>query len=97
MKLFDDNKAKIIFQSQVKLRITYELENEAVDLNKQPNALIWAIKVKEDQQEMLDKLKRKCMRHFIALPDQKSLINYLMVVLDGERVAARIKQFMCMI
>ena len=46
---------------------------------------------------MLDKLKRKCMRHFVALPDQKSLINYLMTVLDGERVAARVKQFMCMV
>ena len=33
----------------------------------------------------------------IALPDQKSLINYLMAVFDGERVTARVKQFMCMI
>ena len=86
-----------MFQSEVKLRITYELENEAVDLQTKPNSLIWNIKVKENQEEMLDKLKRKCMRHFVALPDQKSLINYLMTVLDGERVAARVKQFMCMV
>ena len=37
------------------------------------------------------------MNAYIALPDQKSLINYLMTVLDGERVAAKVKQFMAMI
>ena len=46
---------------------------------------------------MLEKLERKCMRKLIALPDQKSLINYLMAIFDGERISARIKQFMCMI
>ena len=37
------------------------------------------------------------MNNYIALPDQKSLINYLMTVFDGERVAAKVKQFMAMI
>ena len=46
---------------------------------------------------MLEKLERKCMRKLIALPDQKSLINYLMAIFDGERISARVKQFMCMI
>ena len=38
-----------------------------------------------------------CMKAFIALPDQKSLISYLMTIFDGERVTSRVKQFMCMI
>ena len=46
---------------------------------------------------MLKKLQDKCMANNIALPDQKSLIDYLMAVFDGERVTARVKQFMCMI
>ena len=46
---------------------------------------------------MLSTLRDQCMNAYIALPDQKSLINYLMTVFDGERVAAKVKQFMSMI
>ena len=46
---------------------------------------------------MLEKLQDKCSKNFIALPDQKSLIDYLMAICDGERVTARVKQFMSMI
>ena len=49
------------------------------------------------QNEVLKTLRDVCTTEMIALPDQKSLINYLMAVLDGERVTARVKQFMCMI
>ena len=38
-----------------------------------------------------------CSKNFIALPDQKSLIDYLMAICGGERVSAKVKQFMSMI
>ena len=42
-------------------------------------------------------MRSKFQANTIAIPDQKSLIDYLMPVLDGERVTARVKQFMTMI
>ena len=80
-----------MFQSQITLRIFYVYENESIDLTTKPETFEWKIKIKENQQEMLEKLERKCMRKLIALPDQKSLINYLMAIFDGERISARIK------
>ena len=73
------------------------MENEDVDLQTDPKFLEWKLEVKEDQKQMLEEFQTKCMNERIALPDQKSLINYLMAVFDGERVTARVKQFMCMI
>lgn len=50
---------------------------------------------------MLDMLQRHCLKvsqkYIIAYPDQKSMIDFLMTVCDGERVTAKIKQFMLMI
>ena len=88
---------KIVYQSQVSLHIYYQLENEHESLNNKPKKLKWDIVVEEDQSKMLEELQKMCMNAYIALPDQKSLINYLMTVFDGERVAARVKQFMAMI
>ena len=88
---------KIVFKSKVVMQIYYVLENEAVDLQNKAKKLDWDIIVENDQEAMLKKLRDRCMNAYIALPDQKSLINYLMTVFDGERVAAKVKQFMCMI
>lgn len=50
---------------------------------------------------MLNILQRQCLkvsqRYIIAYPDQKSMIDFLMTVFDGERITAKIKQFMLMI
>ena len=46
---------------------------------------------------MLKVLLKKCEDDGIAHPDQKSLIAFLMTILDGERVTAKVKQFMLMI
>ena len=87
----------IIFQSVVTVRIYYMFESEDADLQTEPKFLEWTIEVDEDQNNMLRKFQEKCQHELIALPDQKSLIDYLMAVFDGERVTARVKQFMCMI
>ena len=72
---------KIVYQSKVSLHIYYQLENEHESLNNKHKPLKWDIVVEEDQSKMLDELQKRCMNAYIALPDQKSLINYLMTVL----------------
>ena len=79
------------------VRIYYMFESEDADLQTENKFLEWVMEIDEDQDNMLKKLQDKCMANNIALPDQKSLIDYLMAVFDGERVTARVKQFMCMI
>jgi len=55
------------------------------------------LEVSESQEEMLKVLLKKCEDASIAHSDQKSLIDFLMTILDGERVTAKVKQFMLMI
>ena len=40
---------KIVFQSQITLRIFYVYENESIDLTTKPETFEWKIKIKENQ------------------------------------------------
>ena len=87
----------ITLESNVKVRISLKNETEGVDLKSEYLKPDWELEVSESQEEMLKVLLKKCEDAGIAHPDQKSLIAFLMTILDGERVTAKVKQFMLMI
>ena len=87
----------ITLESNVKVRINFKHESESDNFRKEDLKLDWNLEVCESQEEMLKVLLKECETAGIAHPDQKSLIDFLMTILDGERVTAKVKQFMLMI
>ena len=88
---------KIELESVVTIRYYYVYENQSYDLQTKPKPRNWEITVLEDKDQMLKDIMSRCCADNICFPDQKSLIDYLMTVLDGERISAKVKQFMLMI